>query len=127
MRSVLSVLLLVVLGSACSDSLIGGNVAGRWTLVQQFPGSGLTMNLAQQGSSVSGDGTWCGEALGCGTTTISGTASGTKIHLDITFDSGAVEHFDGALMLFHSLEGLISFQSPGGPPPQPFPAKFERF
>ena len=127
MRSVLSVLLLVGLGSACSDSLIGGNVAGRWTLADQFPGNDLRMTLVQHGSSVSGEGTWCGELIGCGTTTISGTASGKAVHLDIIFDSGATEHFDGELRMFHSLEGSIFFHSPGGPPQLPFAAKFERF
>src|SRR5712671_4798231 len=127
MRSVLSVLLCVVVGSACSDSLIGGNVAGKWAMLDQVPGNGTSMNLVQNGSTVTGDGTWCGELMGCGTTTISGTASGRKVHLDIIFDTGAREHFDGELTMFHSLEGSIFFDSPGGPPQPSFAVRFERF
>jgi hypothetical protein len=123
----MSVLLLVVFGSACSDSIIGGNVVGRWSQSEQIAGNSLNLNLVQNGSSVSGDGDWCGEALGCGNVTVSGTASGRTVHLDINFDSGAIEHFDGQLRTFRSLEGSIFFQSPGGPPPLPFGAKFERF
>jgi hypothetical protein len=122
----MSVLLLVVFGSACSDSIMGGNVVGKWSQTEQFPGNSLTLNLVQNGSTVSGDGNWCGEALGCGTVTVTGTASGSTVHLDINFDSGSIEHFDGQLRTFRLLEGSISFQSPGGPPPVPFAAKFER-
>jgi hypothetical protein len=127
MRSVLSVLLLVVVGSGCSDSLIGANVAGSWTLLAQPPGNARTMGLTQHGSSVSGAGTWCGELIGCGTTTISGTASGREVHLDIIFDSGATEHFDGELNMFSFLEGSMFFHSPGGMPQLPFAARFKRF
>jgi hypothetical protein len=123
----MSVLLLVAVGSACSDSMIGGNVVGRWSQADQFPGNSLTLNLTQNGSTVSGDGDWCGELLGCGTVTITGTASGRTVHLDINFDSGAIEHFDGQLRTFRSLEGSMFFHSPGGPPPLPFAATFERF
>ncbi len=125
MRSVLSVLLLVVVGSGCSDSMSGGNVAGNWQQAETVPGNSLSVNLIQRGAEVSGDGTWCGEALRCGTLTVSGTASATIVHLDITLDSGLIEHFEGRLRTFQSLEGSIRLESPGQPPTLPFAAKFQ--
>jgi len=85
------------------------------------------MNLIQQGADVSGDGTWCGEALRCGTVTVSGTASATIVHLDIRLDSGSIEHFEGRLRTFQTLEGSIRLESPGQPPTLPFAVKFARF
>jgi hypothetical protein len=116
MRLVRLVLLLVVAGSACSDPVVGGSVVGSWAQVQTIPGSSLAIDLVQDGSSVSGDGTWCGEALRCGTLTVSGTNSGTTVRLDITLDSGSILHFGGKLRTFSTIEGSSIWETPGQQP-----------
>jgi hypothetical protein len=84
------------------------------------------MVLTRSGSTVSGTGSWCVEALGCGTTTVTGTVSGNKVHLVTTFDTGMIETFDGAFTSVNSLEGSAIDHTPGGPPQLPFALSYHR-
>jgi hypothetical protein len=84
------------------------------------------MVLTRSGSTVSGPGNWCGEALGCGTTTVTGTVFENRVHLVTTFDTGQIETFDGAFRTINSLEGSAIDHTPGGPPQLPHAMSYHR-
>jgi hypothetical protein len=107
LMSIASVLLLGVAASGCSDSIGPESIVGLWAQDNMVPGSGLEISLTLDGSAVSGPGTWCGEALGCGSTSTTGAATGNKIHLITTFDDGRVEMFDGTLTSSNTLVGSM--------------------
>jgi hypothetical protein len=114
-------LLLGVVALGCgADTTSPARLDGVWLEDFTVPGSFLTLNLTSTGSSISGDGSWCGEALGCGTVAIAGSTNGNAVHLDLTLTQqtpqvgpGTVEHFDGRLTLVNSLDGTLSSDPPG--------------
>jgi hypothetical protein len=110
--SVASLLLLGVVANGCSDPVGPESIVGLWDLTDTVPGNSQEMLLALNGSTVTGTGSWCGEALRCGTTTVTGRATGDKIHLVTTFDSGHVETFDGRLVSANSLVGSAAVSPP---------------
>jgi hypothetical protein len=112
LMSIASMLLVGVVANGCSDSVGPESIVGLWDMTGNLPGSSRDMVLALNGSTVSGQGSWCGEALGCGTTTVTGTATGDKIHLVTTFDDGRVEKFDGRLTSTNSLVGRALSTAP---------------
>jgi hypothetical protein len=105
LMSVASAMLLAVATNGCSDSIGPESIVGWWGLNGSLPGNSQDMFLALDGSTVSGTGIWCGEALGCGSTSVTGTASGNRIHLVTTFSNGRVQTFDGTLVSLNSLVG----------------------
>jgi hypothetical protein len=107
LMSIASVLVLGVATNGCSDSIGPKSIVGTWEQDNTIPGNAFAISLALDGSSVSGPGTWCGEALACGSTSTTGTATGNKIHLITTFDNGRVEMFDGTLTSSNSLVGSV--------------------
>jgi hypothetical protein len=112
LMSIVSMLLVGVVANGCSDSVGPESIVGLWDMTGNLPGSSRDMVLALNGSTVSGQGSWCGEALGCGTTTVTGTATGDKIHLVTTFDDGRVDKFDGRLTSTNSLVGRALSTAP---------------
>jgi hypothetical protein len=112
LMSIVSMLLVGVVANGCSDSVGPESIVGLWDMTGNLPGSSRDMVLALNGSTVSGQGSWCGEALGCGTMTVTGTATGDKIHLVTTFDDGRVEKFDGRLTSTNSLVGRALSTAP---------------
>jgi hypothetical protein len=112
LMSIASMLLVGVVANGCSDSVGPESIMGLWDMTGNLPGNSRDMVLALNGSTVSGQGSWCGEALGCGTTTVTGTATGDKIHLVTTFDDGRVEKFDGRLTSTNSLVGRALSTAP---------------
>ena len=107
LMSVTSVFMLAVVANGCSDSIGPESIVGLWDENSSPAGNSFSMSLALNGSTVSGQGSWCGEALGCGSTSTTGTAMGNKIHLVTTFDNGRVETFDGTLTSTNSLSGSV--------------------
>lgn len=114
MRSVLSVLLLVVAAS-CSNIFGPSGIDGRWTQPATVPGNSFEMDLVTHGSTVSGTGTWSAEACCDGTVGVTGTINNGAVHLDIAqtvqvgagnIGSTSISHFDGRLIL-HFLRGTI--------------------
>jgi len=124
--SVMSVFLVAVVANGCSDSISPQSVVGLWVEDNSPPGNSLDISLALNGSAISGQGSWCGEALGCGLTTVTGTATGNRIHLVTTFDSGEVQTFDGSLTSQNSLAGSVVGGSPGGQIQLPHAQSFHR-
>jgi hypothetical protein len=118
MRSVLLVLLLVV-AAGCSNSVAPSSIDGRWVAPFTVPGNGFEMDLVGNGSTVSGTGTWSGEACCAGTVSVAGTINGSSVHLDITETivppgSGGtiISHFDGKLILNRILRGTLQLHDP---------------
>jgi hypothetical protein len=113
LMSVMSVMFCAVATGSCSDSVGPQAIVGLWDQDITTPGNVQDMFLSLNGSAVVGNGSWCGEALGCGSITIAGTAAGNRIHLVTTFDNGRVETFDGALRSSSSLVGTVTEGSSG--------------
>jgi|GEM_PF-1539253 hypothetical protein len=105
LMSVTSVVFLAVTVNGCSDSISPESIVGIWVEDGSPPGNSLEIMLALNASAISGRGSWCGEALGCGLTTVIGTATGNGFHLVTTFDNGRIETFDGSLVSSSSLAG----------------------
>ena len=126
MRKVMSVLLIGAALAACSSTVDPAMLAGNWSKAEPIPGNSVNFTLATSGSTISGTGNWCGEALGCGTLTVSGAVMGDAIHLDIVYSNGLIEHFDGHINAFSSLEGSERGEVSGQPPQLPHAATFHR-
>ena len=126
MRLVMSVLLVGVAVAACSSNLDPATLAGTWSRIEPIPENSSDMTLTTSGSSISGSGNWCGEALGCGTLTVTGSVMGGAIHLDIAYSNGRIEHFDGRMRAFTTLDGSVIGEFPGQPPQLPYAATFHR-
>ena len=126
MRSVRSVWLVAALAIGCSgaDRFVGPvSIDGRWAESFSFPGSFLQFDLTSAGSSVSGSGSYCGEAGPCGSIGVAGTVDGPTVHLDLTFTEQVprvgdpmVEHFDGVFTSFSVIAGSIATDTPGQVP-----------
>ena len=128
MRILMSVtlVLLAVAASGCSDPVSPQLIVGLWEQDGSPAGNSLQIQLALNGSAISGQGSWCGEALACGLTTVTGTASGNRIHLVTAFDSGEIQTFDGTLTSSNSLGGSVRGTSPGAPIQLPHAQVFYR-
>ena len=85
MRSLrLSVLAGMVFVAGCSSPTSPSFLNGAWQQDNTFPGSSLQFTLNTNGSTVSGSGSWSGEACCNGVVTITGTQTGVGVNL--TFD-----------------------------------------
>jgi len=126
MRLVMSVLVLAVAASGCSGSVDPQLIDGAWSQDFVVAGSGQDMTLSVSGSNVSGTGSWCGEALGCATTTVVGTINMDMVHLVTTLSNGTVQTFDGHLMSANSLTGSTVEHSPSGTVQLPHAQNFHR-
>jgi hypothetical protein len=135
MRSVRSVWLLALLAMSCSgaEPFLGpASIDGRWGHSGiSVPGSFFEMDLTSTGSTVSGSGSYAGEAGPAGTLAVAGTVDGITVHLDLTFNQqvpqvapATIEHFDGQFTSASVMEGSITLDSPGQPP---VPANYQRF
>lgn len=108
MRLLVSVTALLLLGvgaNGCSDPISPQSIVGTWEEDSSPAGNSLVIVLGLNGSAISGQGSWCGEALGCGLTNTTGAVTGNKIHLVTAFDNGRIETFDGTLTSSSSLAG----------------------
>lgn len=126
LMSVTSVFLLAVAANGCSDSIGPKSIVGLWEMDNSPAGNSLEILLALNGSTVSGQGTWCGEALACGSTSTTGTAMGSTIHLVTTEDNGVTQTFDGSLTSSNSLAGSVRESSSGGQIQLPHAQSFHR-
>jgi len=126
MRLVMSVLVLAVAASGCSSSVDPQLIDGMWSQDFVVAGSGQDMTLSVSGSNVSGTGSWCGEAIGCATTTVTGTIIENRVHLVTAFSNGTVQTFDGHLVSANSLTGSTVEHSPGGTLRLPYAQNFHR-
>jgi hypothetical protein len=126
LMSVTSVFMLAVAANGCSDSIGPESIDGLWEVDNSPAGNSLQISLVLNGSAVSGQGSWCGEALGCGSTSTTGTAMGNRFHLVTTEDNGVTQTFDGSLTSTNSLSGSVRESSTGGQIQLPHPQSFHR-
>jgi hypothetical protein len=111
---------------ACSgDSLtqsesIAARLAGTWSAAFDTPGNSLILSLSAHDSTVTGTGTFAGEAGPSGTLTGDGKVTGTTIDLDMLYDSGHQMHFRGNLTGFDHLSGIWFSEPVGDPAPIAF-------
>ena len=61
------------------------DIAGHWEAPLVIPGSGEEWTLSLVGASITGAGTWTGEACCRGTVTITGTVRDDSLHLDVVY------------------------------------------
>src|SRR5438105_9990548 len=105
----LAALLIAIVASACNRDLLAPSAStlnGVWARVDEVPGSSERWNLVVDGTSISGTGTWSGEACCAGTLTLTGAIAHDSIQVDVTLvDAGSPagprvirEHFDGTLV-----------------------------
>ena len=113
------VLALALLASCTSEGLSLGPDAlnGRWFAVSEPAGESLHLILLESNGSVSGSGSWTGEAILGGDVTATGEVSGRDVVLDLTFehlDNGVpvgtsfTEHFAGVFTSNNDLEGTVT-------------------
>ena len=76
------------------------------------------MDLVASGSTVSGTGTWTGEACCSGSVVVTGTIDNAGVHLDITqtrfpvTGANLFSHFDGTIVLNRVLQGKLVVRDP---------------
>ena len=127
MRSLRLVWLVAALVMGCSgaESFLGpASIDGRWGHPGiSVPGNFFEMDLTSTGSTVSGSGSYAGEAGPFGTLAVAGTVDGLVVHLDLTFSEElpraghtTLEHFDGQFTSANVLEGSITSDTPGQTP-----------
>lgn len=111
--------LLLVLAASCSDgfSLAPDALNGRWVAVDEMPGMSLHIILLTNNGSVTGSGSWTGEAILGGDVTATGQVSGRNVALDLTFDhrsngvpvgTSFVEHFVGVFTSANDIAGTTT-------------------
>jgi hypothetical protein len=107
MRSAMLVAVLAFALGGCSSNTAPSlsQLDGRWSEVYTIAGFSTTMDLRTIGTTVSGVGEWCGEALRCGTLTVTGALKDNTLHLALSFDNGNVLTFDGRMSGIDSLVG----------------------
>jgi hypothetical protein len=127
MRSLRLVWLVAALAMGCSgaEPFLGpASIDGRWGHPGiSVPGNFFEMDLTSTGSTVSGSGSYAGEAGPFGTLAVAGTVDGLVVHLDLTFSeqlpragNTTIEHFDGHFTSTNVLEGSITSDTPGQTP-----------
>ena len=104
---------------ACGGDLVApsaNTLQGSWAAMDEVAGSGELWDLSVQGSTITGTGSWSGEACCAGTLSLTGAISGDSIHLDLTFvvtnsanpRAPFHQHFDGALTSRTVLRGTVT-------------------
>lgn len=117
-RSLVSVALAAGVLACSSESLtqsesIAVRLAGTWSAAFDIPGNSLILLLSAHDATVTGTGTFAGEAGPSGTLTVDGKVTGATIDLDMLYDSGQRMHFRGDLTALDHLNG-IWFSEPVG-------------
>jgi hypothetical protein len=115
-------LFILVLLAACSSDEVTRPTPtvldGSWHHVRaadEPPGFFRQFTLTLSGTTLSGSGTWTGEAGPQGTVAVTGTVSGSDIHLDLVFTVTVptpglayVQHFDGRLSSPTDMIGTVT-------------------
>jgi hypothetical protein len=86
-------------------------VTGTWVHAAIGPVYRESMTLTQDGTRVSGTGTYAIEAGRSGPTTIDGTVTGKALTLTIRRDYGLIETFAGTLTDAKHLSGTLAIES----------------
>jgi hypothetical protein len=105
-------------GSDAVAPLPSTNLNGTWITADEVPGSSNIWTLTVAGSTVTGTGTWSGEACCGGTIAITGAITNGGVHLDLTLLTTVGnprppvhEQFDGSLTSPDVLQGVIAIDN----------------
>jgi hypothetical protein len=124
-RSLLTVALAAGVLACSSESLtqsesVAARLVGTWSATFDSPGNSLILTLSAHDSTVTGTGTYAGEAGPSGALTVDGKVTGATIDLDMHYDSGHQMHFRGDLTGFDHLNGVWFSEPVGDPAPISF-------
>jgi hypothetical protein len=115
--------LALVASTACSNSVdlsdpkvIAVELRGTWSRVFDAPGNSTVLQLSVSASTITGTGTFAGEAGPSGTLTVTGQIAtgqpaGTLVEIDFAQSDGFVGHFTGTLDAADSLSGSVWYSS----------------
>ncbi len=101
------------LAIGCADTLgPWSNLNGTWNALGVD--TGIALELAQRGTTVSGTGTWW-NAVGrtSGTLGVSGTTVGPDVELTLSYETGMTARFTAVLKDANHMRGLETFSSGG--------------
>jgi len=74
-----------LLALGCSDLTSPSRLDGAWREEATFPGNGLDFTLATNADSITGTGSWSGEACCGGPVTVAGTTTQGDVTLTLSF------------------------------------------
>ena len=123
-------------GTACSNSVdladpnvIARELPGTWSRIIA-PGSSTVLQLTVHDPTITGTGTFAGEAGPSGTLSVSGKIAtgdfGPFVNIDFAQDNGPVGHFAGRLTAADKLDGSVWYTANGFGNSDPIPATFAR-
>ena len=132
----LVVVLTLAASTACSNSVdladpnvIANELPGTWSRIIA-PGGSTVLQLTVHDSTITGTGTFAGEAGPSGTLSVSGTIAtgnfGPLVKIDSAQDNGPVGHFAGRLTTADTLDGSVWYTATGFGNSDPIPATFTR-
>lgn len=103
-------------GGEPTSASIASSVSGAWARIEEHPGNDFEMTLAADGSSLSGTGTFVGEAGPGGNMAVVGIVTGDTVNLDFTLHTEFTDrtvtstaHFTGHLVLPQELRGTMQY------------------
>lgn len=121
-RSRLIMLSCALLALGCSDLTSPSRLDGAWRQEATFPGDGLEITLATNADSITGTGSWSGEACCSGPVTVAGTTTHGDVTLTLSFVAfGNVvppwsETFTGRLSDANTLAGTMLLRDAASAP-----------
>ena len=87
---------LLVLG--CSDAVSPGPLSGQWAEEFRVPGSSFAFTVTQDGTSLTGTGTYAMEAGSSGAFAVRGSYQLNSVRLTLTYDTGPRWYFQGQVL-----------------------------
>ncbi len=112
MRSAILLLFLSLPSLACRDAVAPpDDVQGTWSENTSVPGVSLVLEITQDGSTISGGGTYAIEAGRSGTLQLSGSYARPNITLTIQRDYGLTQTYSGVVLDSDHMKGMIADSS----------------
>lgn len=130
--------LMLAASAACSSKLdltdpvvIATELRGTWSRTFDAPGNSTVWQLSVRDSTITGSGTFAGEAGPSGTLSVAGQIvtgqhSGPLVQIDFAQDNGPVGHFTGTLTGAETLYGSVWYSATGLGIGDPVVATFRR-
>lgn len=109
MRPKVSFLVLGLLSLSCSNSLAPpATLAGTWAADYHLPGSSLVLDLSQTDATITGSGTYAGEAGPSGTLQVTGSYARPHVNLALQYDVGLTQTYVGTVVDSQHMTGTIA-------------------
>ena len=97
MRRAPPLLFLILFFGCASDQGPAADLSGTWAATFSFPGSSLVLTLSEQGSGITGSGSYQIEAGRSGTLQVVGTHYTPSVNLMLHYDYGADHAYVGTV------------------------------